>query len=124
VSTGPRDGAITLPLAVLTDFGTAGAAELFTAALAGNKRAETLGERTQGRAAIQRLFPLPDGGSLLMSHAWYLTPAGAAIHERGLQPDVPVPQPDVEFGASLPPGDQTLDKAVERLSSRMASSHP
>jgi carboxyl-terminal processing protease len=115
------DGQITLPLAVLTDFGTAGAAELFTAALTGNQRAETVGERTTGRAAIQRLFPLPDGGSLWMSHAWYLTPAGAAIHERGLQPDVPVAQPDVEFGSPAPAGDRTLEKAVERLSSRTAS---
>ena len=73
---------------MLTDFGTAGPAELLAAALTGNKRAETVGERTAGRAALQRLFPLPDGGSLWMSHAWYLTPAGAAIHERGLQPDV------------------------------------
>jgi carboxyl-terminal processing protease len=121
VGAAPGDGDVDLPLAILTDFGTAGAAELFVAALTGNKRAETLGERTQGRAAVQRLFPLPDGGSLWMSHAWYLTPAGTAIHERGLQPDVPVPQPDVEFGTPVPPGDQALDKAVERLASRIAS---
>jgi carboxyl-terminal processing protease len=121
VSAAAGDGDVTLPLAVLTDFGTAGAAELFVAALTGNKRAETFGERTQGRAALQRLYPLPDGGSLWMSHAWYLTPGGTAIHERGLQPDVPVPQPDVEFGTPAPAGDPTLDKAVERLGSRMAS---
>ena len=121
VSAESGDGEITLPLAVLTDFGTAGAAELFVAALTGNKRAETFGERTQGRAALQRLFPLPDGGGLWMSHAWYLTPAGAAIHERGLQPDVPVPQPDVEFGTPAPAGDPTLEKAVERLASRITS---
>jgi carboxyl-terminal processing protease len=121
VSAAPGDGAITLPLAVLTDYGTAGPAELFVAALTGNKRAETLGERTQGRAALQRLFPLPDGGSLWMSHAWYLTPGGTAIHERGLQPDVAVPQPDVEFGAPAPAADRTLEKAVERLGGRIGS---
>jgi carboxyl-terminal processing protease len=121
VSAASGDGDIALPLAVLTDFGTSGAAELFVAALTGNKRAETFGERTQGRAAVQRLFPLPDGGSLWMSHAWYLTPSGTAIHERGLQPDVPVPQPDVEFGAPAPAGDQTLEKAVGRLAGRIAS---
>ena len=114
------DGAITLPLALLTDFGTAGAAELFVAAITGSARAQSFGERTQGRAAVQRLFLLPDGGGLWMSHAWYLTPAGAAIHERGLQPDVPVPQPDVDFGAPAPAGDATLDKAVERLAGRTA----
>jgi carboxyl-terminal processing protease len=121
VSAAPGDGDVALPLAILTDFGTAGAAELFVAALTGNKRAETIGERTQGRAAVQRLFLLPDGGSLWMSCAWYLTPAGAMIHERGLQPDVPVAQPDVEFGAPVPAGDRTLDRAVERLAGRIAS---
>jgi carboxyl-terminal processing protease len=121
VAAAPGDGAITLPLAVLTDFGTAGAAEVFVAALTGNKRAETVGERTQGRAAIQRLFALPDGGSLWMSHAWYLTPGGTAIHERGLQPDVAVAQPDVEFGSPAPSADQTLEKAVERLGSHLGS---
>ena len=101
-------------------FVASGQAELLAAALTGNKRAETIGERTAGRASRQRLFPLPDGGSLWMSHAWYLTPAGVAIHERGLQPDVAVAQPDVEFGSPVPAGDPTLDKAVERLGSRIA----
>jgi carboxyl-terminal processing protease len=115
------DGEITLPTALLTDFGTAGAAELFAAALVGNKRAETIGERTCGRAALQRLFRLPDGAGMWMSYAWYLTPAGAAIHERGLQPGVPVVQPDVDFGTPAPAGDPTLDKALERLKSRIPS---
>jgi carboxyl-terminal processing protease len=112
------DGAITIPLAVLTDFGTAGAAELLAAALAGTKRAETLGERTNGRAARQRLFALPDGGSMWMSYTWYLTPAGTPIHERGLQPDMAVVQPDVDFGAPASVGDPTIDRAVERLKTR------
>jgi carboxyl-terminal processing protease len=115
------DGAITLPLAILTDFGTAGAAEIFTAALTGNKRAETIGERTTGRAAQQKLFPLPDGAAMWMSSSWYLTPASAPIHERGLQPDVAVAEPDADFGAAAPSGDPTLDKAIERLKNRKSS---
>jgi len=115
------DGPITMPLVVLTDFGTAGSAELLAAALTGNKRAETLGERTNGRAARQRLFMLPDGASMWMSYAWYLTPAGTPIHERGLQPELAVAQPDVDFGATPPPGDPTLDRAVEHLKTRIPS---
>jgi carboxyl-terminal processing protease len=115
------DGPITMPLAVLTDFGTAGSAELLAAALTGNKRAETLGERTNGRAARQRLFMLPDGASMWMSYTWYLTPAGTPIHERGLQPELAVAQPDVDFGATPPPGDPTLDRAVEHLKTRIPS---
>ena len=115
------DGAITLPAALLIDVGTTGAAEVFAAALSGNKRAELLGERTGGRAALQRLFKLPDGSALWMSYASFLTPAGNPIHERGLQPDVAIEQPDVDFGAALPAGDATLDKAVERLRPRISS---
>jgi carboxyl-terminal processing protease len=114
----PGDGVIVLPLAVLVDAGTSGAAELLAAAISGAKRGELIGEPTYGRTAIQRLFPLPDGGALWMSHAWYLTPGGAPIHGRGLTPDVAVPQPDVDFGAALPAGDATIDKAVERLRAR------
>ena len=44
------DGSIALPTDVLIDTGTSGAAELFAAALAGNKRAELGGEHTIGRA--------------------------------------------------------------------------
>jgi len=114
------DGSLTVPMALLVDIGTTGAAELFASALAGQKRAELFGERTGGRAAQQRLFKLPDGSALWMSYAWYLTPAGNPIHERGLQPDVAIEQPDIEFGAEPPAADATLDKAVERLRKRLS----
>lgn len=117
----PGDGAVTVPMALLIDGGTAGPAEMFAAALLGNKRADTFGERTGGRAALQRLFKLPDGSGLWMSYAWYLTPAGNPIHDRGLQPDVAIEQPDVDFGAALPSEDPTLDQAVERLRSKLSS---
>jgi carboxyl-terminal processing protease len=109
------DGAITLPLALLIDNGTSGAAELFAAALTGNKRASLVGERTLGRASRQRLVRLPDGSGLLLTHLFYLTPSEAMINEKGLTPDVAVEQPDVEFGQPLPTTDATLDKAVEIL---------
>jgi carboxyl-terminal processing protease len=115
------DGSLALPLALLVDGGTSGAAELLASALAGQKRAELFGERTGGRTAQQRLFKLPDGSALWMSYAWYLTPAGNPIHERGLQPDVAIEQPDLEFGAEPPAADATLDKAVERLRGRLST---
>jgi carboxyl-terminal processing protease len=115
------DKAIALPAVVLVDAGTSGAAELFAAALAGNKRAELIGERTHGRAARQKLVPLPDGSGLLISNAWYLTPAATAIHEKGLSPDSAVEEPEVDFGAPPPTTDPILDKAVERLAARRAA---
>ena len=109
------EATITAPLALLIDRGTAGAAEVFAAALDGNGRAELIGERTLGRAARQQLVKLPDGSGLLISSTRYLAPSSESIHEKGLTPDVPVDQPDIEFGADPPAGDPTLDKALERL---------
>ena len=109
------DGSITLPVALLTDNGTSGPAELFAAALHGNKRASLVGERTLGRAARQRFVRLPDGSGLILTHLLYLTPSEAVINEKGLTPDVGVEQPDVEFGQPLPATDATLDKAIEQL---------
>lgn len=109
------DGAITLPVALLTDNGTSGPAELFAAALSGNKRASLIGERTLGRAARQRFVRLPDGSGLILTHLLYLTPGEAVINEKGLTPDVGVEQPDIDFGQPLPTTDATLDKAIEQL---------
>jgi len=106
---------ITLPAVVLVDNGTSGAAELFAAALSGNGRAELVGERTQGRAALQKLVRLPDGAGMLISNAWYLTPDGEPIHEKGLVPAVAVEVPEVDFGAPAPTADPILEKALERL---------
>ncbi|HWP99750.1 MAG TPA: S41 family peptidase [Vicinamibacterales bacterium] len=112
------DGAIRLPTVLLVNSGTAGAAELFAAALAGNGRAETIGERTRGRAGLQKLVPLPHGRGLWLTWAAYLTPSGEPIHEKGLAPTVEVEEPEEEFGAARSEGaaaDPILEKAVARL---------
>jgi carboxyl-terminal processing protease len=109
------DGAITQPAVLLVDAGTSAAAELFASALVGNKRAELIGEHTIGRAATQKLVKLPDGAGLWLSTSRYLTPSGAPLHEKGLEPTVAVDEPDVEFGQTTPPGDPVFDKALERL---------
>ena len=109
------DGIITLPVTVLSDNGTSQAAEVFAAALKGNKRATIVGERTLGRAASQELVPLPDGSGLWLSTAKFLTPDGTAIHEKGLTPDTAIAEPDLEFGATAGTTDPILDKALELL---------
>ena len=49
-----------LPVQLLMSAGTSGAAEVFAAALDGNKRADLVGEHTIGRAAAQKLVKLPE----------------------------------------------------------------
>jgi carboxyl-terminal processing protease len=121
VAAAPGDGAITVPAVVLIDTGTSGAAEIFASALVGNKRADLIGEHTIGRAASQKLVRLPDGAGLWLSTTRYLTPGGTPLHEKGLEPTVPVDEPDVEFGAPAPTTDPILDKALERLAEKKAA---
>ena len=114
------DGAITAPVTLLVDSGTSGPAEVFAAALSGNKRAEVIGERTVGRTGVQELVKLPDGSALWITSSRYLSPSGAPIQAKGLEPDVVVDQPEGEFG-SPPPPDAILQRAVERLSAKKAA---
>jgi carboxyl-terminal processing protease len=115
------DGTVTAPLAILVDVGTAGAAEVFAAALDGNSRADLVGANTLGRAARQRLVKLPDQSGLWLTYQRYLTPAGDPIHEKGLAPDVAIEQPEIEFGAPAPTPDEALQRALQHLSTRKAA---
>jgi carboxyl-terminal processing protease len=121
ISASAGDGAITAPTSLLIDTGTTGAAELFASALAGNNRADLVGERTIGRAALQKLVKLPDGSGLWLSTTKYLTPTGAPLHGKGLEPAVAVDEPDVEFGQPAPAADPVLDKAIEGLTQKKAA---
>jgi carboxyl-terminal processing protease len=115
------DGAIALPVTILVTTGTSGAAELFASALEGNKRAELIGERTLGRAGIQKLVRLPDGRGLWLTTARYLTPDGEIIQGKGLTPDLGVDDPDVDFDQPRPAKDPILDAAVDRITKKKAA---
>jgi carboxyl-terminal processing protease len=121
VTAAAGDGSVTLPVAILMDAGTSGAAELFAAALSANDRAELIGEHTIGRTALQKLVKLPDGSGLWLSTSRYLTPSGTQLHEKGLEPTVAVDEPDLEFGQTPAAGDPVLDKALERLAEKKAA---
>ena len=118
----------TSPLSVLTSNNTTGPAEILAAALADNKRAETVGERTFGAASEQKIMPLEDGGALVLTVALYYSPAGKSISSEGVTPSVEVhnaPEEPVELDeeapAETPTGmpkahdDLILKKAIEIL---------
>ena len=115
ISAKDGDGAITLPVTILVTAGTSGAAEVFAAALEGNKRAELVGEHTIGRAAVQKLVKLPENRGLWLTYARYLRPSGEPLHGPGLKPTVEVAEPDVDFGTPPPATDAILNAALERL---------
>ena len=83
IATAAGDGSVTLPVDILIDNGTSGAAEIFASALLGNKRAELIGEHTIGRAGEQQLVKLPDGSGLWLTTTKFLDAVGrAAARER------------------------------------------
>jgi carboxyl-terminal processing protease len=78
----------THPVTVLIGDGTAGAAEVLAAAIADNKRGETVGDRTYGTASMQKLITLEDGSALILTVANYYTPAGKEIPADGVTPTI------------------------------------
>lgn len=74
------------PLVVLTNRGTAGAAEIAASALMENKRAEAVGERTYGDASLRKAIPTEDGGAVLLAVAKYYSPEGKAIQDVSVTP--------------------------------------
>ena len=81
------------PLVVITNRGTANAAEVAAAALLDNKRAEVVGEKTYGDAAVRKAITMDDGSAVLLAVAKYYSPSGKALME-GVTPSVPVTDTD------------------------------
>jgi carboxyl-terminal processing protease len=128
----PAKAVTSLPVAVLVNKGTAGAAEVVAAAILENARGDVVGEKTFGEGSLPKVFDLPDGGALILSVAKYYSPSGKAIQETAVTPNVLVadetenvisededrePAPETEAKPKTTPDDQ-LHKAIEVLKSR------
>jgi carboxyl-terminal processing protease len=85
---GGADLAEGMEIVVLVDGRTASAAEALAAALHDLGRARLVGAATQGKGLIQLIHPLPDASELHISWARLLSPAGHALQENGVLPDL------------------------------------
>lgn len=75
-----------VPLMVLVDEATASGSEIIAAALKDHGRARLVGRPTFGRGSIQTVTPLGGSGALKYTSAYWQTPSGETIHQRGVQP--------------------------------------
>jgi len=87
------------PVVVLTNGGTASAAEIVTAALQQNRRALVLGTTTFGKGSVQTIMPIDNAGALRLTTALYFTPSGKSIQGYGVSPDVVVNDSDTPADA-------------------------
>jgi len=93
----PAKAITALPLAVLTNRGTADAAEVAAAGLMDNKRAQVVGEPTYGDAALRRAITMEDGGAIILSVAKYYSPDGKAIQDARVTPNSVVSDADTQI---------------------------
>jgi carboxyl-terminal processing protease len=100
----PQKKITDLPVAVIVNRGTAGAAEIVAAALLDNGRADVVGDKTFGEGSVQKLIEVPDGSALILSVAKYYTPKGKIIQDTGITPNVQVAS-SIEDLAALPDDD-------------------
>jgi len=130
----PAKAITNLPVAVLVNKGTSGAAEIVASAILENARGDVVGDKTFGDGSIQKTIDLPDGGALILSVAKYYSPSGKAIQDVAVTPNVLVADADDsavgldEDGNSVTnPEDENkpknqvddqLNKAVEVLKSK------
>jgi carboxyl-terminal processing protease len=121
-----------LPLVVIVNKSTAGAAEIIAGAVLDNARGDVLGDKTFGAGSIQKTIDLQDGGALILSIAKYYTPGGKAIQDVAITPNVLVADKADDFIApedsDLTPDenekpepkknqpDEQLRRAIEQLS--------
>jgi carboxyl-terminal processing protease len=107
----PTKAITTLPVAVLVNKGTAGAAEIVAAAILENARGDVVGDKTFGDGSVQKLIDLRDGSALILSVAKYYSPSGKAIQDSAVTPNVLVA--DVDDEAAVPDEDENAAPAAQ-----------
>ncbi|RZI99738.1 MAG: hypothetical protein EON90_10155 [Brevundimonas sp.] len=115
MGTNPAGRVFDGPLAVLMGPRTGSGAEVTAAVLQHHGRARLFGSQTAGAVLASQIFPLPDGGSLMVPYADYVAPSGARIEGRGVTPDVLAPRTPQSFANR---SDPAIDAALSWLRTR------
>jgi carboxyl-terminal processing protease len=115
----PGDQLNGAPMIVLTNNGTASAAEIVSGALKDNRRALIMGQRTFGKGVVQTVLPLDADHAVKITTARYYTPNGTSIQAEGIKPDIALADLTVNKTDSGP----TLISSEADLPNHLANEH-
>ncbi|WP_246184268.1 S41 family peptidase [Paraburkholderia bonniea] len=82
----------TVPIVVLTNAYSASASEIVAGALQDQHRALILGKTTFGKGSVQTVRPMTANTALRLTTAYYYTPSGRSIQNKGIRPDIAIDQ--------------------------------
>jgi len=91
-----------IPLVVMINNFTSGAAELIAGAIKDSKRGKVVGEKSFGQGSIQERIDMKDGSILILTTELYYTPSGKAIQAEsgkqggGILPEITAPDEKVK----------------------------
>jgi carboxyl-terminal processing protease len=104
------------PLVVLVNEGSASASEILAGALRDNLNTPIIGQTTFGKGSVQDLENLPQGTSMRLTVAKWLTPNGDQIDEVGIEPDYEIELSNEDYENDRDP---QLNRALEILKANL-----
>ncbi|MGL4368978.1 MAG: S41 family peptidase [Spirochaetota bacterium] len=102
---------------VLVNGGSASASEILSGALRDNKRSKLIGQKTFGKALVQRVIDVEsEKTGFTLTIRKYYTPSGEMIHKKGILPDIQTPAYAVPENDKKNLGRAFNDKLFEEFS--------
>jgi carboxyl-terminal processing protease len=110
-----------IPMAVLTDSGTASAAEIVSGAIQDDHRGVLIGDHTYGKGVFQEVQQLSNGGALDLTVGQYFLPSGRNLGGTGVKQGGGL-QPDVKVADDTKtPADEVVAAGVRELAAEVGS---
>ncbi|WP_051533976.1 S41 family peptidase [Desulfitibacter alkalitolerans] len=93
--------ALGIPLVVLVNKGSASGSEIVAGAIQDHGAGTLVGTTTFGKATVQHMHELPNGGAVKITTSQYLTPNRRQINGVGIEPDVVVEDPEEQLKTAI-----------------------